>query len=144
MIQVDIEVHQLATSQINTGHYLQPNSRTVKPGDYSFDLNINNLTYEFQFNVDEEESNSDIQNKLARLINRSNIGLNASVSEDSLGNTALNIESDMTGVSVIKPTIFNISLITIFRQTILISWKVLMSLLWRRTLTSLKHMVLTV
>ncbi|EKC57074.1 hypothetical protein OBE_10729, partial [human gut metagenome] len=35
-------------------------------------------------------------------------GLNASVSEDSLGNTALNIESDMTGVSVIKPTIFNI------------------------------------
>ena len=105
---LDIEVHQLATSQINTGHYLQPNSRTVKPGDYSFDLNINNLTYEFQFNVDEEESNSDIQNKLARLINRSNIGLNASVSEDSLGNTALNIESDMTGVSVIKPTIFNI------------------------------------
>lgn len=105
---LDIEVRQLATSQINTGHYLQPNSRTVKPGDYSFDLNINNLTYEFQFNVDEEESNSDIQNKLARLINRSNIGLNASVSEDSLGNTALNIESDMTGVSVIKPTIFNI------------------------------------
>ena len=49
-----------------------------------------------------------VQNKLARLINRSNIGLNASVSEDSLGNTALNIESDMTGVSVIKPTIFNI------------------------------------
>ena len=105
---LDIEVRQLATSQINTGHYLQPNSRTVKSGDYSFDLNINNLTYEFQFNVDEEESNSDIQNKLARLINRSNIGLNASVSEDSLGNTALNIESDMTGVSVIKPTIFNI------------------------------------
>ena len=92
---LDIEVRQLATSQINTGHYLQPNSRTVKPGDYSFDLNINNLTYEFQFNVDEEESNSDIQNKLARLINRSNIGLNASVSEDSLGNTALNIESEI-------------------------------------------------
>lgn len=41
---LDIEVRQLATSQINTGHYLQPNSRTVKPGDYSFDLNINNLT----------------------------------------------------------------------------------------------------
>lgn len=104
----DIEVRQLAASQINTGHYLQPNSRSVKPGDYSFDLSINNLTYEFQFSVDEEESNSDIQNKLARLINRSNIGLSASVSEDSLGNTALSIESDITGTSVIKPTTFSI------------------------------------
>ncbi len=58
--------------------------------------------------MDEEESNSDIQNKLARLINRSNIGLSASVSEDSLGNTALSIESDITGTSVIKPTTFSI------------------------------------
>ena len=81
----------------------------MEPGDYSFDLNINNLTYEFQFTVDEEESNSDIQNKLARLINRSNIGLAANVNEDSLGNTALSIVSDMTGISGIKPTIFNIS-----------------------------------
>ena len=105
----EIDVKQLATSQINTGNFLQPNNRAVEPGDYSFDLNINNLTYEFQFTVDEEESNSDIQNKLARLINRSNIGLAASVNEDSLGNTALSIVSDMTGINGIKPTIFNIS-----------------------------------
>ncbi len=104
----EIDVKQLATSQINTGNFLQPNNRAVEPGDYSFDLNINNLTYEFQFTVDESESNSDIQNKLARLINRSNIGLTATVEEDSLGNTALSIESDMTGITGIKPTIFNI------------------------------------
>ena len=105
----EIDVKQLATSQINTGNFLQPNNRAVEPGDYSFDLNINNLTYEFQFTVDEEESNSDIQNKLARLINRSNIGLAANVNEDSLGNTALSIVSDMTGISGIKPTIFTVS-----------------------------------
>lgn len=104
----EVEVKQLAASQINRGNALQPNSRIVEPGDYSFDLNINNLTYEFQFTVDESESNSDIQNKLARLINRSNIGLTATVEEDSLGNTALSIESDMTGITGIKPTIFNI------------------------------------
>ncbi len=104
----EVEVKQLASTQINTGNYLQPANRAVNPGDYSFDLNINNLTYEFQFAVDESESNSDIQNKLARLINRSNIGLSASVQEDSLGNTALSIESDMTGISGIRPTIFSI------------------------------------
>ena len=105
----EIDVKQLAASQVNTGHFLQPNSRAVEPGDYSFDLNINNLTYEFQFTVDGEESNSDIQNKLARLINRSNIGLSADVVEDSLGNTALSIVSDMTGVNGVKPTLFSIS-----------------------------------
>ena len=104
----DIDVRQLASTQINTGNYLQPRSKMIQPGDYSFDLSINNVTYEFQFAVENNETVNNIQNKLARLINRSNIGLNASVSEDSLGNTALNIESDMTGVSVIKPTIFNI------------------------------------
>ena len=82
----EIDVKQLATSQINTGNFLQPNNRAVEPGDYSFDLNINNLTYEFQFTVDA-----------------------ANVNEDSLGNTALSIVSDMTGISGIKPTIFNIS-----------------------------------
>ena len=61
----EIDVKQLATSQINTGNFLQPNNRAVEPGDYSFDLNINNLTYEFQFTVDEEESNSDIQKMYA-------------------------------------------------------------------------------
>ncbi|MGN0327428.1 MAG: hypothetical protein ACI4D4_00470 [Lachnospira sp.] len=104
----EVSVKQLASNQVNTGNYLQPNSKLIQPGDYSFDLSINNLTYEFQFNVDENESTNDIQNKLSRLINRSNIGLIASVIEDSLGNTALSIESEATGLPGIKPTIFNI------------------------------------
>lgn len=106
--ELDIEVKQLATNQQNNGNYLQPNSHMLKSGDYSFDLNINNLTYEFQFSVDSGETTNDVQNKIARLINRSNIGLNSEVTEDSLGNTAINIMSDATGLAGIKPTIFNI------------------------------------
>ena len=95
----DINVKQLAASQINTGNYLHPRSRLVKEGDYSFDLSINNVTYEFQFSVESSETLNNIQNKLARLINRSNIGLTATIKEDSLGNTAINIESEATGIS---------------------------------------------
>ena len=68
-------VSQLATHQVNTGNFLQSNQKLLKPGTYSFDLNINNLTYEFEFNVSEDENNGDVENKIARLINRSNIGL---------------------------------------------------------------------
>ena len=106
--EFEIAVKQLATSQTNIGSFLQPGSKHLKSGNYSFDLNINNLTYEFEFNVSDSENSSDIQNKISRLINRSKIGLNSSVETDSLGNTALKISSDATGVTGIKPTIFNI------------------------------------
>ena len=36
----DINVKQLACSQLNTGNYLQPRSKHIKPGEYSFDLSM--------------------------------------------------------------------------------------------------------
>lgn len=104
----DINVKQLACSQLNTGNYLQPRSKHIKPGKYSFDLSINDVIYEFQFKVDNSETTNNIQNKIARLINRSNIGLTANIKEDSLGNTAINIESESTGINGTTPVIFSI------------------------------------
>lgn len=104
----DINVKQLACSQINTGNYLQPRSKHIKPGEYSFDLSINDVIYEFQFKVDNSETTNNIQNKIARLINRSNIGLTANIKEDNLGNTAINIESEATGINGTTPVIFSI------------------------------------
>lgn len=104
----DINVKQLACSQLNTGNYLQPRSKHIKPGEYSFDLSINDVIYEFQFKVDNSETTNNIQNKIARLINRSNIGLTANIKEDSLGNTAINIESESTGINGTTPVIFSI------------------------------------
>lgn len=104
----DINVKQLACSQLNTGNYLQPRSKHIKPGEYSFDLSINDVIYEFQFKVDNSETTNNIQNKIARLINRSNIGLTANIKEDNLGNTAINIESESTGINGTTPVIFSI------------------------------------
>lgn len=104
----DINVKQLACSQLNTGNYLQPRSKHIKPGEYSFDLSINDVIYEFQFKVDNSETTNNIQNKIARLINRSNIGLTANIKEDSLGNTAINIESESTGINGTTLVIFSI------------------------------------
>ncbi len=105
----NVAVSQLASNQVNTGNYLQPNTKLLKPGTYTFDLDINNITYEFEFNISDSETNKDVQNKLARLVNRSNIGIQAEVLTDSLGNSALSLASDATGISGIRPTIFNIT-----------------------------------
>ncbi|MDD6798377.1 MAG: hypothetical protein PUE71_08835 [Clostridia bacterium] len=104
----DVSVHQLATPQINTSNYLPPASKLLTPGDYSFDLNISDITYEFEFGVNENDTSKSIQEKISRLINRSNIDLESSVINDSMGNTALLVKSKVTGINGLKPVIFDI------------------------------------
>ena len=105
----EVTVTQLAAPQINIGNYIPPNAQYLDTGEYSFDLTINDLTYEFEFGVGEADTMSDTQNKISRLINRSGIGLRAEVLTDSLGNTALAVQSNATGVTGTVPTIFSIS-----------------------------------
>lgn len=103
-----IGVKQLATPQINTGNYLSQHARSLFSGTYSFDVDIASITYELQFSVNDKENNRNVQDKLARLINNSNIGLTAEVVTNNDNRSALRITSNMTGVGD-KPAIFQIS-----------------------------------
>ena len=94
-----IEVQKLATSQTNTGKYLKSEGHDLASGNYSFDLSTPSTSYEFQFNVSVEDSNRDIQDKLAKLINHAGVGLNAEVIEGSKNDSALQIQSRRTGLS---------------------------------------------
>lgn len=93
----EIEVQSLASSQVNTGYSLPNDEKGLKPGTYSFDVNCNNLAYEFQFTVNDEDTNIDVQTKLVRLFNHANIGLNASIVDDTDSSSSLRIESVQTG-----------------------------------------------
>ncbi|SEW09024.1 flagellar filament capping protein FliD [[Clostridium] fimetarium] len=103
-----VEVKQLAEAQINTGNFLPQKSMLVSTGAYSFDLNVSNLTYQFEFNVETDDNTKSIQDKISRLINRSNLGLTSHVTTDSLDNSAIEINSESTGISSLKSTIFSI------------------------------------
>lgn len=94
----EIEVLSLASAQVNLGKYLPMNERSIEPGEYSFDVAINDLGYEFQFNIHEDDTNHEIQQRLSRLINNSRIGLNATVEENNEGSSALRIESTRVGI----------------------------------------------
>ncbi|RDU21838.1 flagellar capping protein [Anaerosacchariphilus polymeriproducens] len=106
----EIEVKQLATPQINLGNFLPSNQTTqLKPGTYSFDLNTGNMGFEFQFGVNEKDTNISIQRKLASLINDSNIGLTANILGEHGDQSSLEIKSVNTGIINNNPTIFTIS-----------------------------------
>ena len=106
--ELKLSVRQLASPQTNTGKYLNPRGRNLYTGTYSFDVDFASVTYELQFTVKDDDKNIDVQNKLARLINNSNIGLTAKVDTNRFDETALVIQSNMTGMGE-RPVIFNIS-----------------------------------
>ena len=97
-----LEVQQLATPQVNTGHFLRRAGHDFKAGSYSFDLNTNTMSYEFQYNVTDDNTNEEVLNKLRKLINNANIGLQSELVSDAHGTSkALQIESRQTGLDEI-------------------------------------------
>lgn len=102
-----IEVKELASPQVNTGNYLRDNSLNFSLGEHSFEVEINNTTYELQFSVNKSDTNISVLKKISRLINHSDIGLKATTLHLS-ENSALEISSTSTGVNF-SPTIFNIT-----------------------------------
>ncbi len=101
-------VEKLATSQINTGNALRDGPIGLSPGTYSFDVSINNMSYEFQFNINEGETNLELQEKLSRLINNSNVGLKSEVVNTPEGNV-FTLETTLTGIEDDKQLLFNVS-----------------------------------
>lgn len=107
---LDIEVQALAANQVNLGNFLPNDSRIGLPPDtYSFDININDMNYEFQFTIRDGETNRNIQDRLGRLINNSHIGLKAEVIDGEEGTSSLRIESEATGLKPGKNKLFSVS-----------------------------------
>lgn len=104
----ELEVSSLASNQQNMGKFLPEGNVELPPDTYSFDVQINDMNYELQFSIGETETNRDVQNRLVRLINNSNIGITADIAE-SEGRTAITLASDATGLPAGKSVIFSIS-----------------------------------
>ncbi len=105
---ISLEVQELAVSQENMGNFLPTGKVGLSPDTYSFDVSINDMNYEFQFTLGENEVNRDLQERLARLINNSGIGLSARV-QDASGRSSLVLESEATGLPPGRTQLFHVS-----------------------------------
>jgi flagellar hook-associated protein 2 len=101
-------VKQLATPQIVMGRFLDNAKRDFEEGNFSFDLDTPSNSYEFQFDIDGSENNLSIQQKIARLVNRSDIGISAEVVDNGDGASALRLVSRQTGLSEGEEYLFKI------------------------------------
>lgn len=106
--EFDLEVQQLATPQENLGYFLPDLPATLSPATYSFDIAVNDMNYEFQFNIGEGDTNRQITERLSRLINNAGIGITADVAESD-SRYALRLTSDATGVPNGKANHFRVS-----------------------------------
>ena len=106
----NIEVKHLASPQVNMGTFLPADEAVrLSPDTYSFDVAIDDLNYEFQFSIRSGDTNREVQDRLARLINNAKIGMSASVEADDSGSSYLRIESDSTGLKNDKPLLFHVT-----------------------------------
>lgn len=106
--EFSIEVENLAAPQENMGLFLPESAVALKPDTYSFDISINDMNYEFQFSIGEGETNREVQERLARLINNSSIGIKAAVLEEDQ-RTSLSLTSESSGLPEGKKQIFSVS-----------------------------------
>ena len=104
----ELEIESLASPQENLGNFMDDGGSALPPDTYSFDVSINDMNYEFQFAVGPGETNKDVQSRLMRLVNNSNIGIHADMIE-SEGRTALRLTSDSSGLPYGKSQIFQVS-----------------------------------
>ncbi|MBR6325169.1 MAG: flagellar filament capping protein FliD [Lachnospiraceae bacterium] len=104
----ELAVQKLATAQENLGRFL-PDAETSLPEDtYSFDVNVGEMNYEFQFHISEGDTNRAVQSRLARLVNNSGIGLKADIVEQG-NRSALRITAENTGLAAGKDRQFAIT-----------------------------------
>lgn len=104
----DIQVHQLASNQINKGRSLLPNQRSLKVGQYTFDLENNATAYEFQYSVYADETNSQILDKINRLVNSAGVGVSSTIETNEDGNINLSLQSTGSGLSETETSLFRI------------------------------------
>lgn len=105
-----LEVAALASGQIHAGKTLPSDEKiALAPGNYSFDVSIKDLSYEFQFQIGEDDTNLDVQSRLQRLISNASIGLDAEVVSDGNGNSSLKLSSASSGLIPGRETLFEIS-----------------------------------
>ena len=105
-----IEVTSLASNQVNLGTFLPSDEKAeLAPGAYSFDITINDLSYEFQYSIHDGETNREVQERLARLITNADVGVNADILEDGNGNSSLRLTSVASGLKENKDYIFLVS-----------------------------------
>jgi len=79
----EINVGQVATTQMNSGSGVAIGGKAVSSGQYRFEVQVGNIRRELNINVAMSDDNDAIQRKMVSAINNANLGVTASINYDT-------------------------------------------------------------
>lgn len=92
-----LQVHNLAKTQVNVSKEFYDNSKALEAGTYRFKININDASYDFQYNIKKDARHKDVIGGLSDFITKAKIGINAQPVSREAGKIAMRLETDTTG-----------------------------------------------
>ena len=95
--EFDIEVKQLASNQENRSKAFHADGKGLPSGNYSFEVRVNEHRYNLKYTIGKNTRNVNVLKDIARMINKGNIGINASLGKTEEDKVYLKLESEDTG-----------------------------------------------
>ena len=92
-------IHQIATTQQNIGTALPSNTAANVSGIHRFEMEVDGRIHVLSFNVQENTTNRELQQKMADTINNAALGVTASVTVSG-NNSSLRLETGTTGPGI--------------------------------------------
>ena len=94
-----IQVKQLANAQVNEGKVLYETGKGLDAGSYQFKVTVNDVGYDFQYNIRRDANHREVIEGLAGFITKAKIGLVAEPYSPEEGKIGMRIESLSLGTS---------------------------------------------
>lgn len=92
-----LKVNHLASTQVNMSKEFYETSKSLEAGTYRFRISVNDVSYDFQYNIKKDARHSEVIGGLSDFITKAHIGVVASPISHEAGKIAMRLESDATG-----------------------------------------------
>lgn len=92
-----LQVHKLARSQVNESREFYETGKGLPAGTYHFKIRINDMAYDFQYNIKKDVRHREVLGGLADFISRAKIGIRAETLSREAGKLTMRLETDITG-----------------------------------------------
>ncbi|MCD7826060.1 MAG: hypothetical protein LUH14_08885 [Clostridiaceae bacterium] len=92
-----IQVKQLANSQVNLGKEYYETGKGLDAGSYQFRVTVNDVGYDFQYNIRKDANHREVIQGLADFISKAKIGIDAKAISQDRGKIQMRLESQTVG-----------------------------------------------
>lgn len=96
--KLSIKLDNLATEQVNVGNYLDSYELSIVPKKHTLSISSVDGSANLNVRVSEDDTNLNVQNRIARMINDERLGVNATVLREG-DTSAIMLSSTETGVA---------------------------------------------